>query len=259
MKYRILYIGRNKGLIKELIQKGENDFEALSCSTNASDITNHINLIMPKALVYCMSTESEDDLVVIATLRQLCFDKKIMFTITGSGDDCDKIERLLPFASDLELRKPVTEDEILDRLKKRIDERENHNPANDLTADAVKPDKKRVLVVDDDPLMLRLIKEQLSEIYEIAAAPSGSVALKFLETKDVDLVLLDYEMPEMSGPFVLRAIRESENHKDLPVIFLTGVNDKEKIKSVIQLNPQGYVLKPIDKEKLIAAIDKAIN
>ena len=93
----------------------------------------------------------------------------------------------------------------------------------------------------------------------MATAKSGKVAMKFLETKTTDLVLLDYEMPEEKGPEVLSKIRANIKTKDLPVIFLTGVTEKEKIQEVLSMKPQGYLLKPISMMKLSATIKSVIG
>lgn len=114
--------------------------------------------------------------------------------------------------------------------------------------------KRHILIVDDDSRMLRLLKSYLSERYELATAINGRVALKFLETKETDLVLLDYEMPTENGAAVLEKIRANDKTKDLPVVFLTGVTEKNKIREVLALKPQGYLLKPIDMNKLSSTI-----
>lgn len=119
--------------------------------------------------------------------------------------------------------------------------------------------RKHVLVVDDNAMMLKMIKEHLHDQYDVATAASGRIALKFLERKKTDLILLDYEMPEESGPVVLEQLRASETTKDIPVIFLTGVTETEKIMEALALKPQNYLLKPVDREKLLEAITAIIG
>lgn len=114
--------------------------------------------------------------------------------------------------------------------------------------------KKHILVVDDDSSVLKLLKGYLAERYDVATAISGKIALKFLETKKTDMVLLDYEMPAENGAEVLAKIRENQATANLPVVFLTGVTDKKKILEVLALKPQGYLTKPIDMEKLSSTI-----
>ena len=119
--------------------------------------------------------------------------------------------------------------------------------------------RKHVLVVDDNAMMLKMIKEHLHDQYDVATAASGRVALKFLERKKTDLILLDYEMPDESGPAVLEKLRASETTKNIPVIFLTGVTDTNKIMEALALKPQNYLLKPVDREKLLDIIAKTIG
>lgn len=127
-----------------------------------------------------------------------------------------------------------------------------------LAAIKAQQERKHVLIIDDDPIMLKLIKEHLHEQYDVATAISGKIAHKFLETKKTNLILLDYEMPVENGPEVMKKIREKEELADIPIIFLTGITEREKIRQALALKPQGYLLKPIDKEKLLGTIEKFI-
>ena len=115
--------------------------------------------------------------------------------------------------------------------------------------------RRHILVVDDDVRVLRLLKVHLQD-YDVATAINGKLALKFLENKTTDLILLDYEMPGENGPEVLKKLRANGKIKDIPVIFLTGVADSEKIQEVLLMKPEGYLLKPINKVKLLETIKK---
>ena len=117
--------------------------------------------------------------------------------------------------------------------------------------------KRHILVVDDDVRILRFLKAYLRE-YDVATAVNGSQAMKFLETKKTDLILLDYKMPVENGPEVLKKLRANERTKDIPVVFLTGVADSDKIQEVLLMKPQGYLLKPINRGKLMEIIKKVI-
>ncbi|MDE7250429.1 MAG: response regulator [Lachnospiraceae bacterium] len=119
--------------------------------------------------------------------------------------------------------------------------------------------RKHVLIVDDDSMMLKLMKEYLHEKYDVATALNGKIALKFLERKQTDLILLDYEMPGENGPAVLEQLRASVDTRDIPVIFLTGVTEGKKIQEALALKPQSYLLKPIQRGKLMEAIGKVIG
>jgi CheY-like chemotaxis protein len=121
------------------------------------------------------------------------------------------------------------------------------------------PDRHRILVIDDATIVHKAIKGYLDSEYEVATAISGKIALRFLQSKEVSLILLDYEMPEMDGPTVLTKLRENPYFATIPVVFLTGINDVEKIKNALALKPQGYLLKPVDKTALITKMHELIN
>ncbi|MBQ8822710.1 MAG: response regulator [Lachnospiraceae bacterium] len=118
---------------------------------------------------------------------------------------------------------------------------------------------KHILVIDDDLMMLRLVKAELKDRYNVATAVSGKVGLKFLERKRTDLIILDYEMPEENGAEVLEKLRANPMTRNIPVIFLTGMNNREKIKQLVAMKPQGYLLKPIKCEQLVATIKQIIG
>lgn len=120
------------------------------------------------------------------------------------------------------------------------------------------PGRPRILVIDDATIIHKTIKGHLDAEYEVATAISGKVALRFLCSKEVSLILLDYEMPEMDGPAVLKKLRENPALAKIPVVFLTGINDVEKTKNALALKPQGYLLKPVDKNALISKIHELL-
>lgn len=115
--------------------------------------------------------------------------------------------------------------------------------------------KKKILVVDDSGIMLRNIKRWLEDKYQVILANSGAMAIKYLATNRPDLVLLDYEMPVIDGSQVLEMIRSETEFCDIPVIFLTGKNDKESIMKVLELKPEGYLLKSMEPNKIVQEID----
>ena len=107
----------------------------------------------------------------------------------------------------------------------------------------IKRNRKHILVVDDDIMMLRSLRSWLGEAFDVHPAPSGAAALEFLQHNTVDLVLLDYEMPNMNGKEVLEHIRSSVSTKSLPVMFLTAKDDRTTVMNVMDLRPKGYILK----------------
>ena len=119
-------------------------------------------------------------------------------------------------------------------------------------------DRKRVLVVDDDGLMLRNTKKLLEGTYDVSIANSGLKVLTSLEKNRADLILLDYEMPECNGAQTLELIRESEEYADIPVVFLTGLGSEQNIRTILSLKPAGYLMKPPEPQTWLAKIRELI-
>ncbi len=114
--------------------------------------------------------------------------------------------------------------------------------------------KKHILVVDDEPIILRSIKVWLGDDFHLSLVSSGEMAIEFLDMHPVDLVLLDYKMPTMDGPKVLEAIRNDPRLSTLPVIFLTANNDRQSVINAMQFKPDGYILKSKAPDEIKAAV-----
>lgn len=270
--YKVLLTGNNKTVINEFFTYLDDCFECMSTSDHYDDIMNHIKYVRPDVFVYCLFKERPDDLKRFSNIERQITSRNIPIVIVGDFKDCNEFTKMVPQIDPLILQKPIAVQkiaaEIVDMLKKRKkpeDAKAGENPSAKKSApDVKKPSKaeaaaeekrkKHILIVDDDSRMLRLLQGYLAERYELATAINGRVAMKFLETKETDLVLLDYEMPDENGAAVLEKIRANEKTKNLPVVFLTGVTEGNKIKDVLALKPQGYLLKPVDMEKLSSTI-----
>ena len=111
--------------------------------------------------------------------------------------------------------------------------------------------KKSILIVDDDPQYLTLVREWLKGTYKVSMANSGLQAIKWLAKNKVDLILLDHEMPVTNGPQVLEMLRSDAETSSIPVMFLTGKSDKKSVMAVVALRTEGYFLKSIQKDELL--------
>lgn len=111
-----------------------------------------------------------------------------------------------------------------------------------------------VLVVDDNAILLRTVKDMLADDYNVSIAVSGAQAFMSIEKHKPDVIILDYEMPIVDGEEVFRLLREDEKSRDIPVIFLTASADREVVTRLVSLNPDGYMLKPPNKQKMIGMV-----
>ncbi|MBF0279556.1 MAG: CHASE2 domain-containing protein [SAR324 cluster bacterium] len=112
-----------------------------------------------------------------------------------------------------------------------------------------------VLVVDDEPVNLQVVKNQLTlHNYDAITAENGYRALEMLEKEKPDLILLDVMMPGINGYEVCARIRESHSAADLPVILLTAKNQVEDLVQAFQSGANDYLVKPFHEQELIARI-----
>jgi len=102
-----------------------------------------------------------------------------------------------------------------------------------------------ILAVDDTPTNIDVIKELLSDSYFVQAAVNGKMALKIIEKKKPDLILLDIMMPEMDGYEVCQLLKADEATRDIPVIFLTAKVEMEDERKGLELGAVDYITKPL--------------
>lgn len=115
--------------------------------------------------------------------------------------------------------------------------------------------RKHILVVDDDSGQLALIKENLNEFYDVTLIKSGQACIKYLSNHKPDMIFLDYLMPVMDGAQTLREIRKEYPDFSIPVVFLTGITERETIiETLVDLMPQGYIVKPATKAELVCKV-----
>lgn len=116
--------------------------------------------------------------------------------------------------------------------------------------------KKRILAVYDAAIILTRITNTLQNDYEVITVNSGTRALKYLEQEKPDLILLDIQMAQKDGIETLKEIRAMKDRADIPVIMLTGVEDKDFVLKSAKLGICDYILKPFYSDDLTKRIRK---
>lgn len=119
--------------------------------------------------------------------------------------------------------------------------------------------KPKVLAVDDNSISLAAIEQELKDGYEVIPLNSGMRALKYLQRETPDLILLDIQMESKNGIETLKEIRDMEKCKDIPVIMLTSMRNKQMVYESAKLGVEGYVIKPFNKQDLRARVDRVLK
>ena len=183
----------------------------------------------------------------------------VLFKDIAIEDDCETKLFLIGNTEEIEsARRILTEAALCDTFLRPLNVKQLADRLTELSeAEAEAATRRRnILVVDDDGTMLRTLKLWLSDKYRVYMANSGMNAITLLARNQVDLILLDYEMPVANGPQVLQMIRSEETTRHTPVMFLTAKNDKESVVSVMSLKPEKYLLKTMPPDQLLAAIEE---
>ncbi len=119
--------------------------------------------------------------------------------------------------------------------------------------------KKRILAVDDTAIILTRISNTLRDDYEVITVNSGIRALKYLDQEIPDLILLDIQMVPKDGIETLKIIRAVKRWEDIPVIMLTGVEDKDIVLESAKLGIRDYILKPFSSDDLLDRIRRVFE
>ena len=119
--------------------------------------------------------------------------------------------------------------------------------------------KKRILAVDDTAITLMRISDTLRDFYDVITVNSGVRALKYLEEERPDLILLDIQMAQKDGIETLQEIRTMKDRADIPVIMLTGVEEKDIVLKSAKLGICDYILKPFSSEDLLGRIRRVFE
>ena len=111
---------------------------------------------------------------------------------------------------------------------------------------------RRVLFVDDSTTMRRIIKNSLIKIgyTDLVSAENGADALEKLASIDVDLIITDWNMPEMNGEIFVTKLRADPKFSSKPILMVTTRGMKEDVMKAVKLGVSGYVVKPFTPEVL---------
>ncbi len=168
----------------------------------------------------------------------------------------DTVESMKLLAADFPgfeyVPRPTTKSSLIDACKIKLGMMKDDRPLP-------KSERKSVLVVDDNALETRRITRILTDKYNLITASSGNEAIEKATDNMPDVILLDYEMPGMNGRDTFMMMKQLESLEKIPVIFLTGVNDRSQIVKVLDLNPYSYILKPPIPDQLLQLLEKALG
>jgi DNA-binding NarL/FixJ family response regulator len=121
-------------------------------------------------------------------------------------------------------------------------------------------DPKKLLLVDDDPNLILLVKDYLEfRGYTVITAENGRVALEVLEHNQPDMIICDVMMPEMDGYTFVKHVRESTATDRIPVLFLSAKGQSQDRVKGLSTGADVYMVKPFEPEELVAQVESSLR
>lgn len=257
---KILLIGNFSRVFQTLNDCLKDDFSVQLCGNNKDQIKDMIRFVRPDMAVVSLDGIEDANAQIFDYFRQAVY--KLPILAVGTKEECRPYAGVYEDVSVEFLERPLKKNVLIAKCRELIKcdiVQTGADAQNQEEDETVSTGKKSVLIVDDSALMIRKIKTMLDDKYTVRVATSGKMALNVLEKKKADVILLDYEMPDMDGMMTMEAIRANNETKNIPIIFLTGVSDRQHILAVLKLKPFKYLLKPPVEKDVLDAIEEAIT
>ena len=243
---KLMLIGNPSDYIKKLGEYLTAGYNVQTVGFEPEIVYEILGVFAPDAIVISLENAHESVKAVLRYINTRYFSKPVI-TI---GTDAEKnvFSQYYKESQFGNIDRSAGFDEVCEVIERRLGEGVEFKTSN----------RKYIIVIDDDMSFLKSVKAMLEDEYEVGVAPSAMAGLKMMNARLPDLVLLDYDMPHCDGREALEMIRTVNVTKDMPVVFLTCITDREHIDAILGLNPQGYIVKPVDPASLKEAVEKVL-
>lgn len=251
---KVLFVGQFNILYQEISTFLTRFFKVQICECDMLLDSNLLSLSQPDVILLDLLGAGEEKADILYELRNKYMD--IPLVVLKASDDDITPEMVMGIKKYTALKLPAGNERIVETICEMIGFRYDRNTGIIIECAHT---RKCVLAIDDNDMQLRMLNEVLKEEYDVMMANSAVKAIALIGKRVPDIILLDYEMPVCDGKMALWMIRELDESKDVPVIFLTGVQDAAHIRAVLELHPAGYLLKPAKRDMILAEIKKNIR
>lgn len=254
---KIVFVANISKPASEIFNSLSRKYETKILEFNKESLLEKITEFHPALIVVYSKELSHSDAHALRALLSSPATKR--FPVLFIGNENDYRDFITPWGGNIAgiVLTPAVLSTVIDKIGLVLESIHQKNGDVNLSIQKDEPEKderRHILIVDDDPVMLRTMVNILKDTYRTTVAKSGTAAISLLGTQKPDLILLDYLMPVCDGLQTLQMIRSEENTKNIPVFFLTGVSDVENVKNAMALKPEGYILKTTKPEEILKRI-----
>lgn len=250
----ILFIGKFNIIMQSINSYLSKHFVVQLSQDNYSMASGILQMQRPKLVLISLVGVSDDIMRIFQELRYNY--PSIPVICIGTKEEQEPFGQFFRGEQFSCLERPINSAEILENICLRLKLNYDRESGSVLNGASI---RKTILLIDDNAIQLRMLKEMLKHKYEVLMATSVAKAMSFIGKKVLDLIFMDYDLPVCDGVTAFAMLKEMEEAKDVPVVFLTGVKEKKKIEAVLALNPAGYILKPVSKQKLLQTVEDLIG
>ena len=250
----LLLVGKFNTYFHDLSDELESMFQVQACIDDADMMRDMIKLRSPDGIVLCLIGMGKEHNWIFAELQYNY--RQIPVVCIGTDAERARFQEYMNGRQFKELERGTKCTGMAGEVVKLTGFRD---AAEQKGMQPAAKRRKSILLVDDNAIQLRTISNLLSDKYDVRLATSGMKAMMQIGKEVPDIIFLDYDMPVCDGKMTLQMIRESEESKDVPVVFLSGVKDAAHIKAVMALKPAGYILKPPKVERLEETIREILG
>ncbi len=257
---KILLIGKYDDVAREIKNSLAGEYLVRLCSAEQDFIKGMLEAEPHDLIIVSLSGSA------VFAREMFSFLRTYQIPILGLGSESDEAElfinSLLTDSNVRFLRKPAKMEDILKyvRILNGEEEEQNaHEVSGDTGKDVGQAGNATILLIDDSRGFVRFMHTILSKKYKVTFATSAAQAFVSIGRNKPDLILLDYEMPICDGRKMLQMLRAEEDMKDIPVVFLTGISGASHVSKVVELHPEGYLLKPCSEETVFDMIAKVLR
>lgn len=241
----VTIVSSSEGFFTKGMESKLKEMKLETCFATLEEGNRELGRIREKTGLYVLYMQDDIEPKVLVDMHDILNMDGKRVIIIGESEDYDTIKQTIPVTQTLKwFDRPLDMNDFLKTIRTYFDGEEEV------------VEEKTILIVDDDITYMRLIYDWLKDDYHVGMASSGVQAISWLVKNNADLILLDYEMPVVSGSQVMEMLKSDAVTGTIPIMFLTGKNDLEIVKEVLDLKPVDYILKTIDKMALLGKIKK---
>ncbi len=243
---KILMIGHFNSISQNIYRSLLNRFHVQFCPPEEELLDELYQLMRPELVLMTLVGMREEEKTVFTCLEG----ERAPVVCVGNREELGMFQEELSRQQIAKLVRPVTIREIIECIYHLL----KIHPSDSAFALEEQNRRKRILLIDDSAVQLRVMRDLLKGSYDVDLAKSGQEAMKLIWQKVPDMIFLDYDMPDCDGRMTFEMLKKESISSDIPVVFLTAVDDKQKVLSVLSMYPADYLLKPVDQKKILETI-----